>query len=189
MSLPSAEDCKPIPGPEPLPAPMTRLTIRQAAEALGVSKRTVKRRVDAGDLSATLERRGQRDVWTVDAAELARYAQATGQTVAVPGQEGGHGGATGGAVPQDTSGMVAADQAALRQEVGHWRALAASKDDMIAALRDRIAAQEAQMAFLQEQVRHLTTRALPPARQEGRSWWRRAFGGRSTDRGGPSEVT
>ena len=55
------------------------LTLKQAADALSVSVRTLRRRIKDGDLSAAKRPHGKQDVWFVDGAELARYAQSTGQ--------------------------------------------------------------------------------------------------------------
>lgn len=67
----------------------TTLTVKQAAEALGISPRTLRRRLQAGDLSYTRTPRGNREVLTVDAAELARFAQVHGYTLRQPGAEAG----------------------------------------------------------------------------------------------------
>ena len=66
----------------------TTLTVKQAAEALGVSPRTLRRRLQAGDLSYTRTPRGGQDVIRLDAAEVARFAQANGYTLRQPGAEG-----------------------------------------------------------------------------------------------------
>ena len=57
------------------------LTVKQAAEALGVSIRTLRRRLQAGDLSYTRTLRGQQEVTVLDVAEVARFAQAHGHTL------------------------------------------------------------------------------------------------------------
>lgn len=50
---------------------MARFTLKEAGEAVDLSTRTLRRRIDAGGLPARKERRGGRDVWTVDAGDLA----------------------------------------------------------------------------------------------------------------------
>ena len=56
----------------------TRYTISKAARALDCSARTLRRAIKEGGLSATKERRGKREVWIIDTAELVRYADNTG---------------------------------------------------------------------------------------------------------------
>ncbi len=54
---------------------MARLTVKQAAAALAVSTKTIRRRIAEGALSATRELRGKQELVLVDGAELARYAE------------------------------------------------------------------------------------------------------------------
>ncbi len=54
---------------------MHKLTVKQAAEALGVSPKTIRRRIGEGELSASKELRGKQEVVLIDGAELARYAE------------------------------------------------------------------------------------------------------------------
>ena len=60
-----------------------KLTVKQAAQALGVSVRTMRRRLAEGKLSAIRELVGEQEVTLIDGAELARYAQSVGQTLAL----------------------------------------------------------------------------------------------------------
>jgi excisionase family DNA binding protein len=62
---------------------MPKLTVKQAAAALGCSTRTLRRRIAEGELSAAKERRGTIDVTVLDPAELARFAEAQGQTLVI----------------------------------------------------------------------------------------------------------
>jgi excisionase family DNA binding protein len=64
---------------------MAPYTVKQAAEALGVSPRTLRRRLEAGDLSCARVLRGAQEVTTIDGAELARFAQGHGYTLRQPG--------------------------------------------------------------------------------------------------------
>lgn len=59
-------------------------TLREAARLVGSSKRTLERAAKDGDLSARKTARGGRDVWLVDASDLAAWAQATGRTLTDP---------------------------------------------------------------------------------------------------------
>jgi len=52
--------------PSPIEKPMPDATLREAAEALGVSVRTMRRRVAEGKVSATKTFHGEREVWTID---------------------------------------------------------------------------------------------------------------------------
>ena len=53
----------------------SKLTVRQAAAAVGVSPKTIRRRIAEGDLSASKELRGKQEVVFIDGSELARYAE------------------------------------------------------------------------------------------------------------------
>lgn len=63
-----------------------RYTIRQAAEAIGASERTVRRRIKDGSLPARKDLQGAQEVWTVDPGDLAAWSQATGRPMTKPGQ-------------------------------------------------------------------------------------------------------
>ena len=63
-----------------------RYTIRQAAEAIGTSERTVRRRIKDGSLPARKDLQGAQEVWTVDPGDLAAWVQATGRPMTKPGQ-------------------------------------------------------------------------------------------------------
>ena len=51
------------------------LTVKQAAAGLGVSPKTIRRRIGEGALSATKELRGKQEIVLIDGSELARYAE------------------------------------------------------------------------------------------------------------------
>ncbi len=48
---------------------MTQLTVRQAAEQVGVSRQTMFRKIQRGEVSATVDHHGQKQI---DSAELLR---------------------------------------------------------------------------------------------------------------------
>lgn len=154
-----------------------QLTIREAAEALGVSTRTVRRRIKEGELSATKEPHGKQEVWMIDGAELARYAQATGQTLTLtldsPGQplttqdgDPGQRGAASPQVPTSDEGRqggngqaTAAAMDSLRQEVERQRLTIAAVEGERDYLRERLTHTLEQVGNLTEAVTRL---ALPP---------------------------
>ncbi len=129
----------------------TAYTVGQAAAALGVSRRTIERRLASGALSATLTQQGTQQVRMIDGAELARFAEAYGHAQAVT-------------KPSATEGNVAALAATVE-----------SQDRLIAALEGEVRFLREQLAQATEQLAQLTVRALPPA-QPGRQWrwpWQR----------------
>ena len=94
-----------------------RYTVAQAAAALGCSVRTVRRRIAAGELPSASERRGAADVTVVDASDLAAFAEARGQRVALPqgtegneGQEAAQGGDTEGHCFGDAAGQAVTEE-------------------------------------------------------------------------------
>ena len=66
-----------------------RYTLAEAALAIGVSARTLRRRLNDGEISGKKQRRGKQDVWTIDGAELARYAESAGQALTITADNGG----------------------------------------------------------------------------------------------------
>lgn len=147
----------------------SQLTIRQAATSLGVSTRTIRRRIAEGELSATKQRRGKQDVTLLDGSEVARWAQASGMAMTAEG------------VSSDTPPAdIGPDQEQALPPVADLARLQATCDGQVETIRAQavtIEALQGQVAFLQEQVRLLTTRALPPAPSERRTWWQRLTGG------------
>lgn len=154
----------------------TTFTVKQAAEALGVSSRTLRRRLEAGDLSYTRTQRGQRQVVEIHGAELARFAQVNGFTLRQPGEKAeGTLGATEG-----TEGQTVATEGAQLGALGAER---------IAALEAQLRAAERERDFLRRIVEDLAealkVKTLPPAPpaeqptaggQRPRSWWSRLWG-------------
>jgi len=163
-----------------------RLTLAQAAKALGVSTRTLRRRVDEGKLSATKEQRGERELWTVDGAELARYAETTGQTLALAAltadeaDRAGHGtaNAASAATPDRGEAHVVNDSiTALVAELDKTRHENAALEAQTAALtaeRDWLRARVEQAEEERLRLLDALPKALPPAR----SWWSRLFRGK-----------
>jgi excisionase family DNA binding protein len=145
------------------------LTIKQAASSLGVSTRTIRRRIAEGELSATKQRRGKQDVTLLDGSEVARWAQASGLAMTAEGN------------PSDTpqADIVAGPEQALTEtaDLARLQATCDGQAETIKAQTVTIEALQGQVTFLQEQVRLLTTRALPPAPAERRTWWQRLTGG------------
>jgi len=142
-------------------------TIAQAAQALDESERTVRRRVDAGELSATREQRGGRDVSMIDGAELARYAEAHGLALDAPALPGTSRQRPADADRQQTGtdrqapaqgGAVAAD---LATEVARLRAEREWQQSTTMDLRERIRELQTERDWLREKVDELTRKALP----------------------------
>ncbi len=166
----------------------TTLTIRQAAEALGVSPRTLRRRLEAGDLSYTRTLRGQRQVVEIDGAELARFAQGNGFTLRQPAEmaegtlgatEGTEGQTVAGAPSETegTGGKLGANGGKRGQTEGTEGQTVATEGAQLGALgAERIAALEAQLRaaererdFLRRIVEDLAealkVKTLPPVLQ------------------------
>jgi hypothetical protein len=152
-----------------------RYTLAEAAEAIGVSTRTLRRRLKDGELSGQKQRRGKQDVWTIDGAELARYAESTRQALTIAADSGGHQAAeipavsvTGRDIPAPDTGQIAA----IVAELDYLRRTLAD------VTRDR--------DYLREILANVT-KALPPAAPSptpsspaSAPWWRRVlFGWRS----------
>lgn len=153
-------------------------TLLEAGDAVGASKRTIERAVKAGDLPGRKVAQGGRDVWTVDAADLAGWAQATGRTLTLtdpdkppqaPPQT-----ATGAALSgSDTEAYVTDSTTAIHdkppqappQTATSVVGQTATDAD---ALRARVRELEEDRDFLRRQIQDLTrileqaTRALPP---------------------------
>jgi DNA-binding transcriptional MerR regulator len=101
-------------------------TLGEGAEALGLSYRTLRRRVDAGAVSATKSLHDGREVLVIAGSELARFASAEGRTLrhvarhATARQDGAPTADTGA-----PSAEVAARLAALERENADLRQLTA----------------------------------------------------------------
>lgn len=141
------------------------LTIKQAADALNVSTRTIRRRITDGELSATKQRRGKQDVTLLDGAEVARWAQASGLDMTTSGKDSG--------TPQADIGQTKEQTLTTAADSARLQATCDGQVETIRAQAVTIEALQGQVSFLQEQVRLLTTRALPPAPIERRTWWQR----------------
>lgn len=179
---------------------MSRLTIRQAAEAIGTSERTVRRRIKDGTLPASKDLRGQQEVWTVDPGDLAAWAQVTGRPMTRPGQapitldrEPGQRPAEDSHLPEVVLGQALDKGQAMAGNPGQAQAQALDSDrqDLQTALDS---ARQRERELLEERDwlrRELTAtrealgnlaKALPPAPAEKiaepdrRSWWRQLFG-------------
>jgi len=164
-----------------------QLTIREVSEALGVSTRTVRRRIKEGELSATKEPNGKQDVWMIDGAELARYAQATGQALTLtrdnPGQpltgtldSEGQRGAQSPQVPSvvigQDGGNGSADAATLdnlRQEAGRQQLTIAALAEERDFLRERLTQAQEQVGVLTQAVTRLALPAHEP--EPRRTFW------------------
>ena len=172
---------------------------------LAVSVCTIRRRIQEGELSARKSLHGRQEVWTIDAAELARYAQSTGQALTTePGNHGQRRAQKQAIATVDHGQSMAQSQAnadevltlraelerhreaaaALRQEVAFLRevvlnlsqkALPAALDERAQAA-ERIAQLEAVASEAQERMAKLQEEVEALRRQLSRSWWQRLFG-------------
>ncbi len=88
---------------------MTGYTLKQAAAALGVTDRTVRRWIADGELSATKRLDGTRELRMIDGAELARFAETHGKNLRVEDPD------TAGHAP-DTDGLTNADSPDITPE-------------------------------------------------------------------------
>jgi excisionase family DNA binding protein len=135
---------------------MASYTVKQAAEALGVSPRTLRRRLEAGELSYTRTLRGQRQVVEIDGAELARFAQVNGFTLRQPGEKAeGTLGATEG-----TEGQTVATEGAQLGALGAER-IAALEAQLRAAERER----DSLLRIVEDLAEALKVKTLPPILQ------------------------
>lgn len=173
----------------------TGFTVREAAQALGVHKRTIQRRIDDGGLSASLVQRGRQQVRVIDGAELARFAEANGYTLdreagATQAQGAQVGSATGRNQPAPNGNTGAQlDREAPSRDCPTCEGLRLALE----ARGELVGALKAEVAFLREQVSLLTTRALPPAVAEApgpatsgdkTGLWQRLFGRKEGGSGG-----
>ena len=132
----------------------TRLTIQQAADAVGVDPRTVRRWIAGGDVSASKVLQGKREVWRIDASELARFAGSHGHSLTLAAGEDGLDRAKRTGTPSvvdETADGTDGNLAALRAK------LDAAERTIAALAQDK--------EFLQRHLEALT-RALPPAPSE-----------------------
>ena len=165
----------------------TSYTVREAAQALGVHKRTIQRRIDDGGISATLAQRGRQKVRVIDGAELARFAQASGYTLdlaagAPVAQVAQEISATGRNLPEATGNKQAlpGPEAQPREcpTCEGLRLALEARGELVRGLQEEV-------LFLREQVRLLTTRALPPATGGDKpGLWQRLFRRKEVSGGG-----
>lgn len=153
---------------------LTQYTVKEAAEALGVSIRTMRRRISAGKLSASKLLRGGQEVTVIDGAELARYGQSVGQSLE-------HRGADRPQMPSDATST----QGQTVEQQGQIGALSAEVHRQQRAIASLEVERDALLRILEN-----LTKALPPMRevapapveQPKRRWWqlwqpRRSSGG------------
>ncbi len=157
---------------------MSRLTIRQAAEAIGTSERTVRRRIKDGSLPARKDLQGAQEVWTVDPGDLAAWSQATGRPMTKPGQ--------GPATLDKEPGQRPAEEPDL-PEVVIGQSIDSGRQTLQADL-DKARQRERELLEERDWLRRELTatrealgnlaKALPPAPAEPdrRSWWKRLLG-------------
>lgn len=139
------------------------LTVKQAADLAGVSKKTIMRRIRDGSLPAQKVPSGAQSVWNVDAGDLAAWAQSIGHPLQHTGQS-----KTQSQAPAQAGGDTAGDLAPATGDT--------DRDEVVTMLRDRIAALEAERDWLRGHVDTLTLSLPPPAGPDRRSWWQRLFG-------------
>jgi len=174
---------------------MPKLTVKQAAEALGCSVRTIRRRIADGELSATKERRGANDVTVLDPSEVARFAEAQGQTMALPqgtGRQQEQVGADACDTEEQTatgaSGQTDAKQEQIGGNGGAQRAGEGAGMGQVRALQEQVRALTEERDFLRRVLENVT-KALPPAEESAPpepepvatdrpGWWSRLFRGK-----------
>ena len=139
------------------------LTVKQAADLAGVSKKTIMRRIRDGSLPARKVPSGAQSVWNVDAGDLAAWAQSIGQPLRNTGHE-----ETASGDPSQGGGDTAGDLAPATGDT----ALRVALD----AARARIRELEAERDWLRGHVDTLTRALPPPAQPDRRSWWARLWG-------------
>ena len=169
---------------------MSRYTLKQAAAALHVSKRTIERAVKGGDLPGRKEAVGGTQVWTVDAADLAAWAQATnrrmdvGQATACPprdatGEEPRGSDNPGLTGDNPTAGAAEDTQEPPRGATGGVGQPAADHDRLQARIRELEQERDFLRTMLDQALRALPSgdASRPPQDppQARRAWWRRWF--------------
>ena len=147
-----------------------RYTLQEAADTLGVSTRTLRRRIAEGTLPARKDLQGKREVWTVDAADLAIMADREGHSaVSWP--------ASVTADPDNTAAMLA-ELDRLRREL---TAVVIDRDFLREILANVTKAlPPAPVEAHEESPAPVETgqKTMPPAPAPVRpSWWRRVLGG------------
>jgi hypothetical protein len=139
---------------------MATMPIHEAAQRLGVSPDTIRRRIRRGELNATKEETPQGYLWMVEVPED-EPMQGHMQGDDAHGQEHRHDW-------QEASG-------------GEVRALR----DLVGALQAQISSQQEELEARRREVQELhillqhAQKALPTPAQEEKGWWRRLVGSRS----------
>lgn len=164
---------------------MARLTVLQAARALGVSVRTMRRRIAEGNLPTATERRGKRDVTIIDAGDLAAYAEAHGYAMEMPqgtqaqdAQTGAGPHDTEGRSPQQAPGQATAEPGQTERNVGAESATGAETQGQVRALQAEVRALQDERDYLRRVLENVT-KALPGPQEDratkaGRpGWWAR----------------
>ena len=186
---------------------MPKLTVKQAATVIGVSPKTIRRRIAEGDLSASKELRGKQEVVLIDGSELARYAeganlrldldrlrQQTEGAALSNGREGaqvpkeGTSDPSGERTDQWTPVVGDTGAAGLSGQVG-------TLEGMVAELRTALDEARRRETWLQERVQAAEQAAerereraseerqkfldlIPKALPPARPWWQRIFRGK-----------
>ena len=148
-----------------------RLTLPEAARLIGVTDRTLRRWIQAGDLSAYREVRRNREVWTVDTADVVRTGEARGFKWTRPDDSPG---------PSEIhiSDSLVSDSA-LTDTHGQTPCRACTAwQTMVEELRGQLEVARTRETWLQMELveaRLERQRLLPPVREERKvsSWWRR----------------
>jgi len=186
-----------------------KLTVKQAAAGLGLSPKTIRRRIGEGALSATKELRGKQEVVLIDGSELARYAEGANLRLDMDrvGQAGPEetvtigprsaqiplAGTTDADGPQVDQGQAGGNAGPGEAILGQVRTL----EDTIRELRTALAEGKQREAWLQERVqaaeaaaqrerelaaeeRRRLVELIPKALPPAPSWWQRTFGRRDT---------
>ena len=186
---------------------MPRYTVKQAAAALGVSIKTIRRRIAEGDLSATKETRGKQELLFIEGSELARHAEVSNLRLSVDrlgqGENDGDGehGQASAPLPEQT--IIVHDEDSTERGpsediarqvsdiIGHTR----TSEDLVEQLRTALAEARAREVWLQERLQASEEAAvrererasderqrlldlIPKALPPARTWWQRVFRGK-----------
>lgn len=190
-----------------------KLTVKQAAASLGVSAKTIRRRIGEGALSASKELRGKQEFVLIDGAELARYAEGAnlrldldragldpnegplsmGQTGAEMDYQGGdalQGPWTDTSISMDSqsSALVLSGQMqSLEDSVRELRTALDEARQREAWLQERVQAAEAAAERERERAseeRQKLMELIPKALPPAPPWWQRIFRGKGSGANG-----
>ena len=135
---------------------MAKVTIKEAADRLGVVEATVRRRIHRGELQAVQESTPQGFVWMVDVPDWVDKVQA-----------------------ESAGAESAGEVEALHEFVEVLRDELEGKDRELAARDHQLEVKDRQLEERAREVQELhvllqrAQAALPAARQDRLSWWRR----------------